>query len=147
MTACDGPKDTSFVVDEIVRKFQGYAARGASVDWTNDDGTIAPAAAGGSLAFAPEICIPTLKTLHRTYGSLLLGDYGFIDAFNPTFITPSTPAGWFDTDYLGIDQGPIAIMAENLRTELIWSLMKKNPYIVRGLQRAGFRGGWLERGR
>jgi hypothetical protein len=52
--------------------------------------------------------------------------------------------GWFDTDYLGIDQGPILIMIENLRTGLVWDRMKRNPHLVRGLRRAGFRGGWLE---
>jgi hypothetical protein len=52
--------------------------------------------------------------------------------------------GWFDTDQLGIDQGPILAMAENLRTGLVWRTMRKNPHIVRGLRRAGFRGGWLD---
>ncbi len=51
--------------------------------------------------------------------------------------------GWFDHDYLGIDQGPILIMAENYRSGLVWEVMKKSPYLVRGLQRAGFSGGWL----
>jgi hypothetical protein len=52
--------------------------------------------------------------------------------------------GWFDTDYLGIDQGPIVMMLENYRSGLVWNVMRKNPYLVRGLCRAGFRGGWLE---
>jgi hypothetical protein len=52
--------------------------------------------------------------------------------------------GWFDTDYLGIDQGPIVIMLENHRSGLVWKTMRKNPYVVRGLCRAGFRGGWLD---
>ena len=51
--------------------------------------------------------------------------------------------GWFDGDYLGIDQGPI-VLIENYRRELLWKMMKKNPHIVRGLCRAGFSGGWLE---
>ncbi len=142
-TACDGPKDTSFIVDGKMKKFQGYAARGCSIDWTNDDGTIAPTAVAGSVAFAPEICIPVLKTLRAKYGNTLFQQYGFIDAFNPSYITPTTPFGWFDVDYLGIDQGPIAIMIENYRNGFVWELMKKNPYIIRGLQRAGFTGGWL----
>jgi hypothetical protein len=52
--------------------------------------------------------------------------------------------GWFDTDYLGIDQGPILAMIENYRSDLVWKTMRKSPYIVRGLRRAGFRGGWLD---
>jgi hypothetical protein len=51
--------------------------------------------------------------------------------------------GWFDSDYLGIDQGPIIAMVENYRTELIWKTMRTNKYIVAGLKKAGFTGGWL----
>ena len=51
--------------------------------------------------------------------------------------------GWFEDDYLGIDQGPIVLMAENHRSGLIWRLMKQDPYVVRGLCRAGFTGGWI----
>jgi hypothetical protein len=35
-------------------------------------------------------------------------------------------------------------MIENHRTELVWDVMKESPYIVRGLCRAGFTGGWLD---
>ncbi|MDZ7288547.1 MAG: Tat pathway signal protein [candidate division KSB1 bacterium] len=143
-TACDGPKDTTFVVDGRQRRFWSYRARGVSFDWVEDDGTIAPTAAGGSVAFAPEICVPALKAMRALYGTLLWGKYGFLDSFNPTYVTPRTPNGWFDHDYLGIDQGPIAIMIENLRNDFVWNVMKKNPHIVHGLQRAGFSGGWLQ---
>ncbi|MGB2870146.1 MAG: glucoamylase family protein [Bacteroidota bacterium] len=143
-TACDGPGDTSFVVDGFKRTFGGYAAHGVSFDWVNDDGTLSPTAPGGSIPFAPEICIPALKTMRDRFGSKLWKEYGFVDAFNPTFVTTKTPDGWFDVDYLGIDQGPIVIMIENFRNGFVWDVMKKNPYIVRGLQRAGFSGGWLD---
>jgi len=144
LTACDGPGDTAFVVEGRTRQFLGYSARGASFDWVNDDGTIAPTAAGGSVAFAPEVCIPALKSLRSLGGGLLWREYGFADAYNATFRTPATPHGWVDRDYLGIDQGPIAIMIENLRNGFVWDVVKKNPYIVRGLRRAGFTGGWLD---
>ena len=146
LTACDGPNDT--VVNG--RKFFSYRARGAASTQIVDDGTIAPTAAGGSMAFAPEICIPALQTMKTKYGAKLYGDYGFRDAFNPTYRYPArvsngpTTMGWFDIDYLGIDQGPILLMAENLRTEFIWKLMQRNPHIRKGLQRAGFTGGWLK---
>ena len=51
--------------------------------------------------------------------------------------------GWVDTDYLSIDQGPIVAMIENYRSGLIWKLMQRHPHIRRGLERAGFTGGWL----
>jgi hypothetical protein len=144
MTACDGPKDTVFTVNGIKRDFRSYSARGTGADEHLDDGTIAPTAAGGSVAFAPEIAVPALKAIRNKYGSKVWTKYGFIDAFNPTYITPATPHGWFDHDYLGIDQGPIALMIENHRNGFIWEVMKKNPYIVQGIRRAGFTGGWLD---
>ncbi len=137
-TASDGPGD----VKVGTRQFHGYWARGASFTETPDDGTIAPTAAGGSIAFAPEIAIPALYAMRQTYGDALFTTYGFRDAFNPTF-TQASPTGWFDVDYLGIDQGPIVAMIENYRTGLIWRLMRGNAYIVRGLCRAGFTSGWL----
>ena len=145
VTACDGPGDTTFQVDGTRREFIGYGGRGVSFDWSLDDGTLAPTGPGGSLPFAPEICIPALKEMRRHYDGRLWKEYGFVDAFNPTFVTRKTGGdGWYDNDYLGIDQGPIAVMIENLRNGFVWNLMKKSPYIARGLARAGFTGGWLD---
>ena len=154
LTAVDGPLDTTMVVDGVQRRFVTYSARGAAATEVRDDGTLAPTAAGGSVPFAPEITIPALKAMRARYGDYLFGTYGFFDSFNPTYRDARVRAqhgrvvdgvAWFDTDYLGIDQGPIIGMIENYRTELIWRLMRKNPYIRRGLERAGFTGGWLAR--
>jgi len=91
--------------------------------------------------------------MRHTYGDKLFQQYGFLDAFNPTLKDTTVRLrrgrivagkGWFDDNYLGIDQGPIVAMIENHRSALVWELMKKNPYIVRGLCRAGFTGGWIE---
>jgi hypothetical protein len=151
LTAVDGPKDTTVVVDGRSRRFFTYRARGAAANEIVDDGTLAPTAVGGSVPFAPEITIPTLKQMRRSYGADLFTEYGFLDSFNPTYefggrvqhgrVVPGR--GWFDGDYLGIDQGPILLMIENYRTGLLWNLMRQNPYFVRGLCRAGFTGGWL----
>ena len=35
---------------------------------------------------------------------------------------------------------------ENYRTGLVWRLMRDCPYVVSGLRRAGFTGGWLSAG-
>ncbi len=145
LTACDGPADTSMIINGKKADFFTYRARGASVQYIVDDGTIAPTAVGGSIPFAPEECIAALMAMRKTYGEKLYGQYGFRDAFNVTFITPKHPDGWFDVDYLGIDQGPIVIQLENFQTGLIWNLMRKNKHVVNGLRRAGFRGGWLEK--
>jgi hypothetical protein len=138
------------VINGRSRQFWTYTARGAAAGEIRDDGTIAPTAAGGSVAFAPEIAIPALIAMREKYSDNLFSTYGFVDDFNPTLVdaTPkygrNVPGiGWFDTDYLGIDQGPIIAMIENYRSDLIWKTMRKNPYIVAGLKKAGFTGGWL----
>ncbi|MGI8840153.1 MAG: glucoamylase family protein [Caulobacteraceae bacterium] len=150
LTACDGPGDISHLYRGRMRRFHGYDARGPGA---RDDGTIAPTAALGSIAFAPEICVPAALALKRDHGRRILGDYGFRDAFNPSFDfadvrsragTVIPGAGWVAADWLGIDQGPILAMVENWRSGLIWKTMRGNPHIRRGLKRAGFTGGWLE---
>ena len=152
LTASDGPLDGSVVVEGRNRAFHTYWARGAGGDEVNDDGTLVPTAAGGSVPFAPEITINALVAMRQRYGDDLFGRYGFFDAFNPTLRSAGLKVSqgrivpdkaWFDTDYLGIDQGPIIAMIENYRTELLWRLMRKSPYVVRGLCRIGFAGGWL----
>lgn len=149
LTACDGPGDFKIGIDGRQREFFSYSARGPD---DRDDGTLAPTAALGSIAFAPEIVVPAAEAMHARYGSAIYGKYGFLDSFNPTLTVPRAPlkhgkvvpgVGWVDVDHLGIDQGPIVCMIENWRSGLIWKTMQKNPHIRRGLQRAGFTGGWL----
>lgn len=151
LTACDGPGDIRHEYLGETRRFHGYSARGPG---PRDDGTLAPAAAVGSIAFAPEICVPAVLGMKRDHGEHILGPYGFFDAFNPSFDFDDAPprfgrripgVGWVGSDYLGVDQGPIVAMLENWRSGLIWKVMRTNPHIVRGLQRAGFTGGWLDR--
>lgn len=36
------------------------------------------------------------------------------------------------------------LMIENYNSGLIWNLIKKCPYIITGLKKAGFTGGWLD---
>ena len=155
LSACDGPLDGRLEVAGRTREFRTYAARGASFTEVLDDGTVAPTAAGGSIAFDPGHAIPMLRAVRSRYGPDVFGTYGFVDALNPT-LAIETPlhhghvvpgVGWFDNDYLGIDQGPILAMAENARTGLVWRVMRCNPHVIRGLKAAGFTGGWLERAR
>jgi len=141
-TACDGPGWVKRVVDGKERQFFDYIARGAP--FGPDDGTVAPWVVVASLPFAPEIVIPTARNL----ASMKLGGqdrpYGFLCSFNQTFQTDDSPTGWWETPYqFGIDQGPVVLMIENYRTGSIWSIMRRCPYVVAGLRRAGFTGGWL----
>jgi hypothetical protein len=154
VTASDGPADitlpyrtTSGKVER--RRFISYAGRGMG---EHDDGTLAPYGAGSSIAFAPEICVPALMAIKERHPHTW-GRYGFWDAFNPSFNYPDVKLthgriepgrGWVDTDMLGIDQGPMLAMLGNHRGELIWSVMRRNAHLVKGLKRAGFTGGWLD---
>ena len=97
----------------------------------NDNGTIAFTAAGGAMAFAPEISLPSLKNFYTNGQTKFWTQYGFIDAFNLS-------AAWYDNAELGIDQGPIVIMIENYRNQNVWRLFMQNPEIQNGLQLAGF---------
>lgn len=152
LTASDGPQGTRQTWRGQMREFRGYSARGPGPIDGFDDGTLAPTAALASLPFAPELAIPAAEAMRARYGDDLYGRYGFLDAFNPSFeyevalvtgkIVPGK--GWFASDYLGIDQGPILAMIANHRDGFVWNVMKRNPHIRRGLERAGFRGGWLE---
>jgi hypothetical protein len=152
LSASDGPLDSTFVIDGRPRTFHTYWARGVATTEMNDDGTLVPTAAGGAVPFAPEVAIPALASMRRRYGDPLFGQYGFVDAFNPT-VRESGPRlhhgriveglSWFDTDYLGIDQGPILAMIENWRSGFVWRLMRNDRDVVRGMCRAGFTGGWL----
>lgn len=145
LTACDGPRDIDTLWQGKPLRFWSYRARGAASMQIIDDGTIAPTAAGGSIPFAPEVCLPALAHMWNKHYDKLVGPYGFKDAYNQSYThCNGCEEGWFDIDYLGIDQGPILIQAENYRSGLVWEVMRKNPYIRRGLIRAGFSGGWLE---
>jgi hypothetical protein len=143
LTACDGPQNTTKFFNSDSVSFYSYRARGASELHIVDDGTIAPTAAGGSIPFAPVECIDALFYIKNKYGKKVFQEYGFIDAFNLSFENKGI-YGWYDTMYLGIDQGPFVIQIENYQNELIWDIMKHNKYIVNGLRRAGFKGGWLD---
>jgi hypothetical protein len=116
LTACDGPS--------------GYSAHGTPPA-QNDDGTIAPTAPGGSIPFAPEYCVPTLRGFYSRYRRNIWTAYGFRDAFN-------LGQQWYGSDELGIDQGPIVVMIENYRTQRVWRLFMRNGEVQRGLERAGF---------
>jgi hypothetical protein len=159
LTASDGPGLARFEYEGEQRQFRGYAARGigyptshSGLGSSHDDGTIAPTAAISSIVFTPEISIQGIRELRARYGKYIYAEYGFLDAFNPSFtfdvelkrgrVIPDF--GWVADDYLGIDQGPILLMVENYRSDFIWQVMRKNSHMRRGLRRAGFTGGWLD---
>ena len=152
LTASDGPIDATLDYKGQPRIYKTYTARGAGIRHIFDDGTIVPTAAAASMPFAPEVVVPAIEAMHARYGRWIYRQYGFVDAFNPSFHYDvplnhgkvHAGMGWVDEDYIGIDQGPIVLMIENHRSGLVWEVMRRNPHIRRGLERAGFSGGWLD---
>ncbi len=140
-TASDGPANRDGLHQGRSFRYRTYHARGVADDYPgHDDGTLVPSAVGGSIPFAPEVTLPTLYEMKRLHGDSLYRRYGFADSYNLTY----RPGGWYNPDYIGIDQGPILLMLENHETGLVWDLLKNNPHIRRGLAKAGFTGGWLD---
>jgi hypothetical protein len=142
ITASDGPGPTTMKINGIERVFYDYIARG--VPFGPDDGTLAPWAVVASLPFAPEIVLTSIGKFNEL--KLKEDVYGYKASFNPTFPdTSRNEYGWVSPYQFGINQGPIVLMIENYRTGFLWNLMKNCSYIVEGLRKAGFRGGWLSR--
>ncbi len=142
LTASEGPGPAILNVGGIERQFFDYVARG--VPYGPDDGTIAPWALAASLPFASEIVLPVLDYCIHDVKLTEANRYGFKASFNPTYpVTSGNPHGWVSPWHFGLNEGPTVLMIENYHTGLLWRLMRNCPYIVGGLRRAGFDGGWL----
>jgi hypothetical protein len=111
---------------------RGYTVWGGPPSRGMIDGTVVPSATAGSLAFLPAECLSVQRNLRARYGDKAWGHYGFVDAFNPS-------ARWYNPDVLGIDLGIGVLMAENLRTGMVWQTFMRNPEVDRAMQLAGFR--------
>ncbi len=124
LTAGDGP--------------DGYRDYGEALPWLPEpqgtwllDGTALPHAPGGSVAFAPEVCIPALRWMAQTCGYRIWGRYGFSDAFN-------VDRDWWAPDVIGIDLGAVFLSIENYRSGSVWRWTMRIPAIRRALELAGF---------
>jgi hypothetical protein len=109
---------------------KGYVIWGGPPAMGPIDGTVVPAASGGSLPFLPETCMRVQRTIRSRYPQAW-SRYGFVDAFNPL-------TNWYDQDIVGIDTGINMVMAENARTGFVWETFMKNPEAQRGMEAAGF---------
>ena len=153
ITASDGPGPMVVTIKGVERRFYDYEGRGAP--YGIDDGTLAPWAVVASLPFAPDIVLPAI---HHYMHTLELHDnhiYGFKSTFNQTIDESFnkkfqgdkpqiTSSGWVSPFHFGLNLGPIVLMTENHRSGMVWELMRSCRYIVDGLRRAGFEGGWLD---
>jgi|GEM_PF-3217407 len=86
------------------------------------DGTVFPAAAGGSIAMLPEECLRALNKMKDVYDNFLgkgvWGEYGFANSFRIN--TGLDNLHFIANYYCGIDMGITLVMTENNRTGLIW---------------------------
>ncbi|RWD30228.1 MAG: hypothetical protein E5Y89_00300 [Mesorhizobium sp.] len=144
ITASEGPGPATLKLNGIQREFYDYVGRG--VPYGPDDGTLAPWAVAASLPFARRSSWKRWATASIKRSLKSSTRYGFKAAFNPTH--PGEPGNscgfWVSPWHFGINQGPIVLMIENYLSDQVWRLMSGCPYIVAGLGRAGFTGGWLK---
>lgn len=105
----------------------GYTASSPN----NDRGVIAPTAALSSFPYSPTESMRALHFFYYKLGDKIWKEYGFVDAF-------SLNDQWFASSTLAIDQGPIIIMIENYRTQLIWNLFMSAPEMKTGMKNLGF---------
>lgn len=112
----------------------GYVAWGGPGAFAPEavDGTVVPCAPAGSLPFAPRECLAALRRMRDVGGDRVWQRYGFVDAFNPQ-------TGWVSPDVIGIDVGITLLMAENLRSGLVWKIFMDAPEVRRAMDLAGFR--------
>ncbi|HKE21177.1 MAG TPA: glucoamylase family protein [Bryobacteraceae bacterium] len=96
------------------------------------DGTLVPCAAGGSLVFLPQTCGTVLQNMYDRWGDKVWTKYGFVDAFHPK-------DQWFSRYVLGIDQGIMLLMAENMRAESVWNLVMSTPQALHAMEAAGLK--------
>jgi hypothetical protein len=108
---------------------RGYAGHAPSEE--RDLGVISPTAALSSFPYTPTQSMAAMKHWYEDMKDKLWGPYGFYDAFSET-------ANWYLPHYLAIDQGPIVVMMENYRSNLLWNLFMSCPEIKQGLKKLGF---------
>jgi len=126
----------------VEKTFYDYIARG--VPDGPDDGTISPWAVVASLPFAPDIVLSTVRHALKRLKEKNVHNEGFDSSFNPVYKIPGKEEyGWVSPWKFGLNEGPMVIMIENFRTQLIWNIFKQSVYVTNGLRKAGFTGGWL----
>ncbi len=107
---------------------KGYAAHEPSE--RGDLGVISPTAALSSIVYTPQESMKVMRHLY-SMGDKMWGKYGFYDAYSET-------DNWYPRRYLAIDQGPIAVMIENYRSQLLWKLFMSHPDVQNGLRKLDF---------
>lgn len=118
LTACLSPK--------------GYISCGSEPSDANlnleNDGTVSPCGAIGSIVFTPKESIKALEHYYNNFPKLW-GKYGLKDGYN---LEGSKP--WFAKEYIGVDKGIELVMIENYLNGTIWNYFMKNESVQKGLK-------------
>ena len=122
LTACIGPKG-----------YCGFGAKPCDTDLKKqNDGTVTPCGAIGSIVFTPKESIKAMEYYYNTFPKLW-GKYGFKDGYNLEKKRP-----WFAREYIGIDKGIEIIMIENFFKGTIWKYFMQNKFVSKGIKILGF---------
>ena len=109
----------------------GYKAYGSEPGIGLHDGTIASYAAISSIVFTPSESLAVVRKLYEQHGEQLYGELGFKDSFN-------LDRNWWAHESLGIDQGIIVLMLENLLNNgAVWGRFLRLPMIQRWIEPTG----------
>ncbi|MFC8266869.1 discoidin domain-containing protein [Streptomyces cinereoruber] len=93
-----------------------------------NDGTVSPDGAGGSLAMDPEAVTRVLNNCYYNYPGTW-GTYGFLNALN--FEEPD----WISDEEFALDKGAALVSIENHRSGLLWRLFMQNGNVLAGLEK------------
>lgn len=122
LTSCVSPKG-----------YSEFGSEPCSVDLNvQNDGTVAPCGAIGSIIFTPKESIQAMEYYYNNFPKLW-GKYGFRDAYNLENNKP-----WYADECIGIDKGIEVLMIDNYLNGTIWKYFMKNKYVQEGLEKLGF---------
>lgn len=105
----------------------GYSAHQPN----NDLGVISPTAAISDMPYTPTESMDFLRFLYNENYSKYIGVAGPYDAYSLQY-------NWVTPRYLATDQGTIAPMIENHKTQFLWNLFMNAPDVRQGLLKLGF---------
>ena len=97
----------------------------------NDLGIISPTAALSSMPYTPAESMNMLRFLYNENYNKYVGVAGPYDAYSVHY-------NWVIPRYLAIDQGTIAPMVENYKSQFLWQLFMNAPDVKQGLIKLGF---------
>ena len=88
------------------------------------------------MPYTPTESMKAARYFYYKLGDKIWRNQGFTDAFNLN-------VGWFANSFLAIDQGPIVVMIENHRSQLLWKTFTSDAEVKAGLKKLQFTAPYL----